>query len=120
MTPQGANNAVIVSSVVTLGSTTGASLTSGNGIHGKTVVGGFFAMAGCAVLTELDPNLGGYLAILIAVGAFIYYGLPLMENLGFKKSGLSKKEEEEKVPGIIKKQEEEHLHLRKGAYINRG
>lgn len=81
MTPKGANNAVIISSMVTLGSTTASSLTKGNGIHGKTVVGGFFAMAGCAVLTELNPDLGGYLAILVAGGVFVHYGLPLLENI---------------------------------------
>lgn len=98
MTPKGANNAVVISSVVTLGSTTGASLTKGNGIHGKTVVGGFLAMAGCAILTELNPDLGGYLAILIAGGAFVHYGLPLLENINKR----SKTEEEQRVPQVEK------------------
>jgi hypothetical protein len=98
MTERGANNAVVVGSIVTLGSTTASSLTKGNGIHGKTVVGGFFAMAGCAVLTEINPDLGGYLAILIAGGTFVYYGLPLLEKLNKR----TKKEEEERAPQVEK------------------
>lgn len=86
MTPQGANNAVIMSTLVTLGSTTGYSLTAKQSLPAnKTVVGGLFAMVGCAVLAEIDPNLGGYLAIAIALTAGTLYGVPTLEHYFGKK-----------------------------------
>jgi len=81
MTPQSANTAVLLSTAVTLGSTTGYSLTVKKGLPtNHVVVGGLLAMTGCAILVELDANLGGYLAIAIATTAFMLYGLQTVEH----------------------------------------
>ena len=81
MTDQGATNAVLISTIVTLGSTTGYSLTAEKKLPAnKTIVGGFFAMLGCAVLVEVDPEIGGPLAIAIALTAFSLYGLPTLNH----------------------------------------
>jgi hypothetical protein len=81
MTDQGATSAVLISTIVTIGSTTGYSLTSEKKLPAnKTLVGGFFAMMGCAVLAEIDPNIGGPLAIAIALTAFSLYGIPTLNH----------------------------------------
>jgi len=81
VTSQGANNAVLLGTMVTLGSTTGYSLVAKTSLPAtKTVVGGLFAMMGCAVLAEVNPDLGGYLAIAVSLTAFILYGLPTLEH----------------------------------------
>jgi hypothetical protein len=96
-----AQQVVILSTFVTLGSTTGAELTktppSGKYSRnpttrklqergeylkpGRTAIAGFFAMLGCAVLAEFAPDAGAYLAILVAGGAFVSYGLPTLERI---------------------------------------
>ncbi len=96
-----AQQIVILSTFVTLGSTTGAELEGtppAAGISrnratrklqqkgeflkpGKTAIAGFFAMMGCAILAEVAPEAGAYLSILVAGGAFFAYGLPTVEKI---------------------------------------
>jgi hypothetical protein len=81
MTDQGAANAVVISTMVTLGSTVGAALSNTQKLPAhKTIVGGFLAMTGCAVLAEIEPNIGGPLAIAIALTAFSLYGIPTLNH----------------------------------------
>jgi hypothetical protein len=76
-----AQQLVVVATFVTMGSTTGAALRGTEKLPDtKIIVGGFFAMLGCSLLTEFDTRLGLGLATAIAGTAFITYGLPTLED----------------------------------------
>jgi len=71
--------------LVTIGSTAGASLYKPKSVKKeiklhRVIAGGFFAMMISSVLVEADPKLGVGLAVLVAGGAFIAYGLPTLQE----------------------------------------
>lgn len=86
MTEPKAQEVVVIAALITVGSTTSAYLRKPNKesekiqIH-RTIIGGFAAMFVCSILVEINPDLGGYLAMLIAGGAFIKYGAPTAEAM---------------------------------------
>jgi hypothetical protein len=84
MTEQRAQQIIVIATLVTIGSTSGAELkgiSKAKNLHpSHTLVGGFFAMLGCSILAEVAPSAGAYLAILVGGGAFFAYGLPTIES----------------------------------------
>lgn len=76
-----AQQLVVVATFVTLGSTSAAALRGTQKLPDtKIIVGGFFAMMGCSLITELDVKIGLGLATLIAGTAFVTYGLPTLNG----------------------------------------
>lgn len=80
---------VLTCTFVTLGSTVGGDLRSGKSLDPKKIVGGFLAMTLCAVVAEVDGELGAGLAIAIAGTAFVKYGIPALSSPGYTKGGLN-------------------------------
>lgn len=84
MTEQRAQEIIVLATLVTLASTSGAELkgiSKAKNLHpSKTLVGGFFAMLGCSILAEVAPEAGAYLAVLVSGTAFFAYGLPTIES----------------------------------------
>lgn len=76
MTQSGAESAVIVASIVTLGSTAFSSIAEGNLPSGRTVAGTFLAFAILGGITEVAPEIGAGLSVAVAGTAFTIYGLP--------------------------------------------
>jgi hypothetical protein len=71
---------VLTATLITLASTTGSDLRTGEkSLNPKHIVGGFLAMALCAVIAEVDGELGAGLAIAIAGTAFVQFGLPAIQ-----------------------------------------
>lgn len=80
-----AENVVLTSTFVTLGSTVGGHLAeTSNFPSSRVIVGGFFAMLLCAIVAEVNGELGGALSVAIAGTAFVMYGLPAI-NSEYKK-----------------------------------
>lgn len=84
MTEPRAQQIIVLCTLITIGSTSGAELkgiSKAKNLHpSRTLVGGFFAMLGCSILAEFAPSAGAYLAILVSGGAFFTYGLPTIES----------------------------------------
>lgn len=84
MTEQRAQQIIVLAAFITIGSTSFAELKGipkAATLHPhRTIVGGFFAMLGCSILAEFDPDTGMYLAVLVAGGTFIRFGLPTIES----------------------------------------
>ena len=89
MTYDKAQRAIVLATVITLGSTVSNVLNKPKEqkqtlkAH-RVIAGGFFAMMGCGLLTEFDPDLGVGLAALVAFAAFTTYGVPVLQE-GFQK-----------------------------------
>lgn len=84
MTEARAQQIIVLATFITIGSTSLAELKEipqAKNLHPhRTVVGGFFAMLGCSILAEFDPDMGMYLAVLVAGGVFVKFGLPTIES----------------------------------------
>lgn len=84
MTEQRAQQLVVLAAFITIGSTSLAELKAipqAKNLHPhRTLVGGFFAMLGCSIVAEVDPQTGAYLALLVAGGTFVRFGLPTIES----------------------------------------
>jgi len=84
MTEQRAQQIIVTATFVTIASTSLAELKAIPKAAGlkpsHTIVGAFFAMLGCSIIAELDPRTGAYLAIMVAGGVAINYGLPTLES----------------------------------------
>lgn len=85
MTEPQAQQAIVLMTLVTIGSSTSAYLLGtktkpavNEKTVRKTVVGGFAAMLLCSMLAEADPLAGVSLALLVGGGVFIKYGLPTL------------------------------------------
>jgi hypothetical protein len=81
---QRAQQIIVTAAFVTIASTSLAEL---KGIKqasklkpARTIVGGFFAMVGCSIIAEVDPKTGAYIAIMVAAGTAIHFGLPTIES----------------------------------------
>ena len=97
-----AQRLIVVLTFVTIGSTISYVLKPPKGVtktniktH-RVIAGGFFAMAISSVLADLDTTLGVGLATLVAGGAFLKYGLPVLTDV----FGEPKLEERFPKPGI--------------------
>lgn len=84
MTEARAQQIVVLCTLITIGSTSGAELKGipkAKNLHpSRTLVGGFFAMLACSVLAEVAPEAGAYLAVLVSGTVFFSYGLPTIES----------------------------------------
>jgi hypothetical protein len=84
MTEQRAQQIIITATFVTIASTSLAELKGipkAKNLHpSHTIVGAFFAMLGCSIIAEVDARTGAYLAILVAGGVAVNYGLPTIES----------------------------------------
>lgn len=85
MNQSSAESAVVVAAMVTLASTSFASLSTGefksggfaNSLpSGRTVAGTFLAFAVLGMITEVAPEIGVGLSVAVAGTAFTLYGLP--------------------------------------------
>ena len=76
---------VLSSAIVTIGSTTAASvLPESMGGRGelpkpRMLIGGVIAFAGLSMLSDAAPGVAGPLAIAMAFTAMTYYGVPMLE-----------------------------------------
>ena len=95
MTEQRAQQLIVMMLFITVGSTSLAELKGipqASKLHPhRTIVGGFFAMLGCSVLAEVNPDFGAYLAMLVAGTTFFKYGLPTIESYFGEEKGKKKK-----------------------------
>lgn len=94
MNEQRAQQIIITATFVAIASTTLAELKgikqAKNLKPSHTIVGGFFAMMGCSIIAEVDPKTGAYLAIMVAGGIAIKFGLPTIESFYEKEQSKKK------------------------------
>ena len=79
MTKQRAEQLIVISLVVMLGSTVGGSLAegkTGTKYYGKKIVGGFMTILFASLGAEVAPEAAALLAVAAASYAFFHYGLP--------------------------------------------
>lgn len=81
-----ADRVVLTSAILTIGSTTAASvLPVEMGGHGslpkpRMVIGGALAFAGLSMLADVAPGVAKPLSVVMAFTAMTYYGVPLLNN----------------------------------------
>lgn len=84
MNPDQAQKWIVIATVVTLGSTGAAIIKKPEGKKAikthRAIAGGFFAMAFCSIIADVDAKAGVGLAALVAGGAFFTYGLPVLQE----------------------------------------
>lgn len=82
--------AVLYSTMITLGSTVGASvLPKDYGGRGelpafRLLFGSALTFAGLGIMADIAPGVAVPLAVVIAVTAFTYYGIPILDNFATK------------------------------------
>lgn len=85
MNPDQADRLIFTSALITLGSTTAASILPDKyGGHGelpkaRLVFGTSLAFIGLSMLGDFAPSFAGPLAFVLAMSALSYYGLPVMD-----------------------------------------
>jgi hypothetical protein len=84
--PQSADKVVLTSAIVTVASTTAASvMPKSKGGHGqfpapRLLVGTGLTYLGLSILADFAPAIASPLAMAIALTALTYYGIPVLEK----------------------------------------
>lgn len=80
------DKAIATSAIVTVGSTVGFSVApekwggKGEFPHPRLLIGAGLTYLGLSILAAFAPGIAGPLAVTIAVTAFLYYGLPVLDK----------------------------------------